>query len=350
MHFTKEKIISLENENIFLTTLTNLNNYSVSFYNYGGYIHSIHIPYQSDKSKREDVLLGYDKFDNLIKDASYLNSIVGRVSGRVSEAKFKLNNKIHRLCINNPPHHLHGGRNGFNKKIWRIKNINQDDNSISCKLFYHSPHLEENYPGNLECETTYILNENNEFIIKFDAKVDQDTLVNITNHNYWNFHGHNDRYQNIKNHKVQIMSNKYCEVNQYLIPTGNMLKTENSKYDFQKFTIINDFILDDRGIDTCYAIKGYNGILKPVATAFSEETKMGVRILSDQPGLIFYTGNMMEQLYEGKYQRKYGKQFAFCLEPQLFPDAINHLHFLSPILRKNENYTSTIVMQFDNNF
>ena len=350
MNFTKEKISNIDQQDIFKITLTNNHNYSISFFNFGGYIHSILIPYLNKPDKQEDVLLGYNKFENYITDKSYFICIVGRVCGRIANSKFYLNNKKYKLFSNYGRHHLHGGQGGFNKKIWNINFLDKNSDEIICILDYLSSDTEEGYPGNVECTTKYTLNNKNEFIIQFNANTDSDTIIGLTNHNYWNFHGHNSMYQNILDHSVNIKAQLYCDADTDLIPTGKLLKVEQTKFDFQKNKIVDCSILKDKGIDVCYYIKEFDGKIKEVASVFSTLTKMGLNLYSNQPGLQFYTGNMMDNHYVGKYSKKYGNQYGLCLEPQLFPDAINHNNFISPILRKNEQYSSLIIMKLRNDF
>ncbi len=214
---------------------------------------------------------------------------------------------------------------------------------------YVSVNLEEGYPGNLDCKVTYTLNNNNEFIINNSAVSDADTIVNITNHNYWNFHGHGDHYKNITDHTVKIFSSNVCENNEQSIPTGKTLSVQNTQFDFIEEKVITQNFLDKGGVDNNYDV-GSDDKLKKVALAYSNITKMGVTYLSDQPGNQFYTGNMMIDRYIGKYNRTYGLQHGFCFEPQLPPNGINEKNFKSPILKANENYTSTIIMKLSNNF
>ena len=349
MKILKQKILCLNNKNIYLITITNDNNYSISFYNYGGYINSILIPY-NNKLKREDVIIGYNSFNEYKNDKEYFNCIIGRTSGRINNAKFTLNKKTYILNANNNKHHLHGGKQGFNKKIWKIDKINKNSSNVSCSLSYDSSHLEEGYPGNLKCYSIYTFNNKNEFIINFKAISDQDTIINFTNHNYWNFHGHKKNYKNIIDHKIMIKSSMYCDVNSDLIPSGKILNVNASKYNFKDFTAIKENILKDGGIDTCYKVDNFNGQIKHNASIYSEITRMGVKLFSNQPGIQLYTGNMMKSFYNGKYKKKYGKQYALCLEPQIFPNAINHKNFISPIVKANKVYSSKIIMKLKNDF
>ena len=210
--------------------------------------------------------------------------------------------------------------------------------------------MEEGYPGNLDCYATYILNHKNELIINFSAETDEDTIVNITNHNYWNFHGHQSNYQNIEKHFIKINANYFCETDSNSIPTGKLLKVMNQKLDFIKFKKIDNHILSNSGIDKCYCINDFDGEIKEVATVFSDLTKMGMIMYTNQPGLQFYTGNMMTDFLAGKNNREYGNQYGLCLESQFFPDSINCKNFITPILKKGEKYNSKIIFKLRNNF
>ncbi len=339
MKYNISKLSNNYNLNIDVIEIENSNNYKIKFYTLGGYMHEVLIPRLQDASRREDVLLGYGKFEDLIAADGYFNSIIGRVCNRIGNSRFILNNKEYKLFSNMPPDHLHGGKEGFNKKIWKLDNVKKESDNISCTLSYLSENLEENYPGNLECKAIYEFNNNNEIKITFHATTDQDTIINITNHNYWNFHGHNKDYQNISNHYVQIDSDFICETNEKLIPTGKLLNVLNTKFDLNNFYLINDNFLNDGGIDHNYSLISKNQD-RPVAVIYSKKTGMGAEYFTNQPGIQCYTGNMMNKKYNGKYNKKYGLQYGICLETQNFPDAINNPSFPSPILKKGDTYQS----------
>ncbi len=349
MEISKRIIGEINGEDIYVIKFTNQNNYSLEFYNLGGYMHSILIPYKNDKSKREDVLLGYGDLAGCKASNGYFNSIIGRVCNRIGGANFKLNNFVYNLFKNIPPHHLHGGKQGFNKKIWKIDKLYKKNNLAECKMNYLSPHLEENYPGNLLCTSTYSLNNNNDILISFEATSDQDTIVNLTNHNYWNFHGHNHYYQNIVNHNVCIKSNYICQLDDYMIPTGKMLSVQKTKFDLNKSINISQKFLNLGGIDHNYKLNNSN-LINSDGYIYSNLTGMGVEYFTNQPGMQFYSGNMMEKNYNGKENKIYGINYGICFEPQNFPDAINQTNFPSSILKKGEKYNSIIKMHLRNDF
>ena len=349
MKYNISKLSNNYNLDIDVIEIENSNNYKIKFYTFGGYMHEVHIPYLKDANIKEDVLLGYGKIEDILQADGYFNSIIGRVCNRIGNSKFVLNNKEYNLFPNTPPDHLHGGKEGFNKKIWKLNDIKKEKNCIRCTLSYLSKNLEENYPGNLQCKTTYEFNNNNEILIIFEASSDEDTIVNLTNHNYWNFHGHGDFYQNITDHKVKIDSNFICENDQNSIPTGKILNVKETKFDLTKFFFIENSFLEDGGIDNNYSlldIKHNN----PVAQIYSNKTGMGVEYSTNQPGIQFYTGNMMNKKYNGKYNKNYGIQYGMCLETQNFPDSINNKSFPSPVLKKGDTYSSFTKIKLRNDF
>ncbi len=344
-----EKIDNPSELNIESVEVHNDNNFSFKFYTYGGYIHELNIPYLHQENKTEDVLLGYGNVDGILESNGYFNSIIGRVANRIGNAKFSIDNHNYQLYQNAPPNHLHGGKVGFNKKIWEIDNIKEEDSSIKCTLSYLSAHMEEGYPGNLNCSVIYELNNNNELLIAFQASTDQDTIVNLTNHNYWNFHGHGDQYDNNEDHIININSLSICETDAQSIPTGKILEVKGTKFDLNKEFLINSNFLNSGGIDHNYVLDDQS-MTQPVAKIYSKKTRMGVEYFTNQEGIQVYTGNMMLNKYIGKYNKSYGIQYGICLEPQNYPDSMNHLNFPSPILRKNQNYLSKIKIKLRNNF
>ena len=349
MKFSKKIIHSINGNDIHSITIVNDNNFKITFYTYGGYIHEVHIPYHNQEEKTEDVLLGYGNIDGVLESHGYFNTIVGRVANRIGSSKFSIDNNEYQLYSNVAPNHLHGGKVGFNKKIWKVENIEESTDSIKCIMKYLSRDMEENYPGSLDCTVSYELNNNNELLIDFGATSDKDTIVNMTNHNYWNFHGHGDHYQNNEDHVVCINSKSICETDAQSIPTGKILNVEGSKFDLQKDFLINKDFLSSGGIDHNYVVDDHS-MKESVAKIYSKKTGLGVEYFTNQHGIQFYTGNMMLDKYIGKHDKSYGLQYGMCLEPQHYPDAINHPNFPSPILRKNKNYLSKIKIKLRNNF
>ena len=345
----KKKQIYKNNDNIYLIEFINDNNFKFKFLNLGCYIKSIKIPYLNSE-KSEDVILGYKNLKDIKNDKSYFNATIGRVAGRISNSFFELDKKKYTLFNNDKKHHLHGGMYGFNKKIWQIMKLKKEYNYASCTMIYNSPHLEEGYPGNLKCYVKYSLNNQNQIIIDFKAKTDKKTLVNLTNHNYWNFNGHNNFYNNIANHEILINARKYYEVNRDLLPTGRILNVKKTTFDFTKFKKINPKILKKNGIDNFFIKNNEKNQIRKIAEVYSPLTKMGMELFTDQIGIQFYTGNNMKKRYNGKKGRSYGKNYGLCLEPQKYPNSFNAKKFSGIILDRNKIYKSTIKFCLKNDY
>ena len=311
MKFSKKIIHSINGNDIHSITIVNDNNFKITFYTYGGYIHEVHIPYHNQEEKTEDVLLGYGNIDGVLESHGYFNTIVGRVANRIGSSKFSIDNNEYQLYSNVAPNHLHGGKVGFNKKIWKVENIEESTDSIKCIMKYLSQDLEENYPGSLDCTVSYELNNNNELLIDFGATSDKDTIVNMTNHNYWNFHGHGDNYQNNEDHVVCINSKSICETDEQSIPTCKIIDVKGSKFDLQNDFLINKDFLSSGGIDHNYVVDDQS-MKDAVAKIYSKKTGLGVEYFTNQHGIQFYTGNMMLDKYIGKHDKPYGFQYGMC--------------------------------------
>ena len=350
MEIKKNKINLKKKNNVYSIQFINKNGFKFKFINFGCYISNICIPYKNQKKLFEDVILGYKNFNEVQKDKSFLNCTIGRVAGRIANSSFRLSGKRYNLNNNEKKHHIHGGDSGFNKKVWNIVNLNKNSKSLSCKMVYRSSDLEEGYPGELLCSTIYTLNNNNEIIIKFHATTNKDTIVNLTNHNYWNFNGHSEYYNNIGNHVLFIDADRYCVIDTDFIPTGKIISLSGKKIDFRKPKIIGSDILEKGGIDHYYINKNYNNKLIKVLEVFSPSTKMGLTMWSNQPGLQLYTGNNMEAFYNGKNNLNYGKNYGLCLEPQKYPNSFNAKKFSGIILDRNKIYKSTIKFCLKNDY
>tara|TARA_Y100001970_G_C13997744_1_gene731687 strand:- start:256 stop:909 length:654 start_codon:yes stop_codon:yes gene_type:complete len=217
-------------------------------------------------------------------------------------------------------------------------------------MYYNSADLEEGYPGNLKCFVEYQLNNNNQIIINYKAISDKNTLVNLTNHNYWNFNGHNKHYGNIYNHLALIKADKYCEINKKLLPTGRIIKVKGTKLNFNSFKKINPKVLKSSGIDNYFIQNKKNNQISKIAEVYSPLTKMGMTIYSNQPGVQFYSGNNMKSKYKGKKGKYYGVHYGLCFEPQKYPNAININNFPSIILKKGDIYNSKIKICLKNKY
>lgn len=272
---------------------------------------------------------------------AYVGAVIGRFANRIGAGRFTLNGKTYDLYINNGPNHLHGGKEGFDKKIWRAEE--QED---GLHLFYISPDGEENYPGTLEVEVCYYLDEEDALHISYLAKADQDTVVNLTNHAYFNLSGHGAG--NLDDQKVRIYADHFTENDENCLPTGKILSVAGTPMDFREMQSITGRIAEDdaqlvrgNGYDHNWIING-DGMRK-CAEAVSETTGIYMEAWTDQPGLQFYTANYLTSEKRGKDDADYHPRGAFCFETQGFPNATAFEYFPTSVLRADEVYERNTV-------
>ncbi len=321
-------------------TLKNVNGVEVSIINYGGIITSIKAP--NKKGVFENIVLGYDSLAQYIETSPYFGAIVGRYGNRIANGQFSLDGKEYSLAKNNGPNSLHGGLKGFDKVVWNAATISNDD-SVSLVLSYLSKDMEEGFPGNLETTVTYTLNSDNKLDIVYEATTDKKTIVNLTNHSYFNLSGSIDK--NILDHQLQIDADSLVPVDEFMIPTGDLAMVENTPFDFRMFKAIGDDIDANNeqlklgsGYDHCWVLNNQNEGFRLIATVYHETSGRELEVFSDEPGVQLYTGNHLEGLHE--------KRTGFCLETQHYPDSPNQLNFPSVVLNPNAKYTSKTSYKF----
>ncbi len=303
----------------------------------GATIISLKVPDKSDKPT--NVVVGLEKEEDYLSNNYldvnlYLGSIIGRYAGRIFGEYINLNSKSYPIYHKNYVH-LHGGRNGFDKKIWNVEFIDNDENKPSVTLSYLSPHLEEGYPGNLKVFVSYILFEN-EFEIKIEATTDETTIVNLTNHSYFNLDGEGT----ILDHELYIASNKYLEADQQLIPTGKLLPVKNTSFDFRQKRMIksNNF----SGLDNVFQLSVEDQVK---ASLTSSKTGINMEVFTNQPSIVVFTHPKFPIL-PFKSDTNYTNYPAICFETQKYPDALNHNHFPNTIVHSNEVYINKSVFKF----
>jgi aldose 1-epimerase len=331
----------INRQSIYSFTLRNIHGVEITAINYGCIITSIVAP---DKNGNlENIVLGHERLQDYIHDPNYLGAIVGRVAGRIRGGSFQLDEKTFHLATNDPPNHLHGGLKGLNKVVWDAAII---DNGIT--FTYVSPSGEEGYPGNLTIEVTYLLNNDNELSIHYEALTDEKTLVTLTNHSYFNLSGNVQR--NIVNHTLTLKSNSFLELDEELIPTGRILEVENTPFDFTRGRKIKEGIVSEHpqnilvgeGYDHPFLLnKNHENeiVLKDM------ESGRTLTIETDEPAVVVYTGNSLgtEGDFRGIPSQKY---LGICLETQALPDAIHQTHFPSIIIDKGQTFTSVTTYKF----
>ncbi|MGW9686744.1 aldose epimerase family protein [Flagellimonas sp. 2504JD1-5] len=328
--------------------LTNASGMSVGIINYGGIVTSIEVP--DKKGVFGDVVLGHDNIKDYEEKSDYFGCIVGRFGNRIAHGKFSLDSIEYKLFLNNNGHTLHGGRKGFDKQVWEAKSFENED-TMGVKLSYTSIDGEEGYPGNLKCEVTYTLTKDNALQIDYKAVTDKTTVINLTNHTYFNLKDGGD--SPILDHELQINASLYTPVDEGLIPTGEIVPVTDTPFDFQNPTPIGKRIdashtqLDyGLGYDHNYVLDKTSDSLELISKIVEHETGRVLEVLTTEPGLQFYSGNFLKGTITGKRGTTYQHRTGFCLETQHFPDAPNQPHFPSTVLKPGETYKSTTVYQF----
>ncbi|MEC4004572.1 aldose epimerase family protein [Flavobacterium sp. SUN052] len=326
---------SNENE-VIQYTLTNNNGCAFSVINYGATITSLKIT--NELGEKIDVVLGFETIEDYINSynlpsAPYFGTTVGRFAGRINKAEFQLNEKLISLNKNHGKHNLHGGNFGFGRKFWHLKSIHNDENP-SITLAYTSPNNEEGFPGELLVEVTYTLTEANELKVSYQAKSTQDTVINLTQHSYFNLEGHSET---VLNQKLVINSNKILETTDELIPTGNYVSLKNHPFDFSEIkncptSIDNTFVLEN----------------SKAAVLTSDKTKLKMTVTTNQPAVHIYVGGNCFNQIKGKENMNYHTTSGICFETQNFPDAPNHSNFPNSILKKDEIYIHNTIFKFEN--
>jgi aldose 1-epimerase len=328
---------------VVMFTLTNPNGLKARIINYGAILVSLEVP---DKNgKPADITLGFDSLEGYLKGHPYFGATVGRYANRIGNAEFELDGKTYKLAANNNENHLHGGNKGFDKAVWNPVECKADGGKTWVKMSYISEDGEEGYPGNLACTVTYTLTEDDELKISYEAETDKKTIVNLTNHSYYNLAGQGTG--DILDHVMMINADKYTPVDKGLIPTGEIRSVEGTAMDFTSPTPIGSRIEQVAGgYDHNYVLNGQSGTLSLCAEVYEPDSGRVMTIHTTEPGVQFYTGNFLDGSLTGKDGKVYRKHYGFCLETQHFPDSPNKPNFPSVVLLPGQKYTSQTVHRF----
>lgn len=328
-----------DGKEIKLFTLTNRNNLTVRVSNFGGIITSIHTPDREGNSG--DVVLGYDQLSDYEGNSPYFGALIGRYANRIRDGHFQLAGKKYQLPRNDGQHSLHGGKKGFGKAIWTA-----DKNGLEeLILRYLSRDGEEGYPGNLEVSASYSLNDENELQIDYKASSDKKTILNLTNHSYFNLSA--GRTPLIYDHELYINANRYTDVDEELIPTGEIKNVQATTFNFLIPENIGEAIrAREQGYDHNFVLNAPEHTMNVAATLYDPLSGRFLEIFTTQPGLQFYTGNHLDMIILGKYGQRYAKHAGLCLETQGFPDAPNNPDFPSTVLKPGELYHQSTVYKF----
>jgi len=316
---------------------------TIKIIEYGGIIVSVEAP---DRQGRfEDVVLGFDRLDPYISNPAYFGAIIGRYANRIADARFALHGREYRLARNDGKNSLHGGLRGFDKRCWTAQEIED-----GIRLTYTSADQEEGYPGNLEVQVTYTV-ASNELGISYSARTDRDTVVNLTNHAYFNLAGHASG--DILGHELQLESDFFTPCDKDQIPTAVLQSVEGTAFDFRQQRLVGERIMDrneqlriGQGYDLNWVLRSQASELRLAARLRDPNSGRALEVLTTEPGIQFYTGNFLDGTIHGKDGKIYNQRYAFCLETQHFPDSPNHPNFPSTVLKPGQHYHSTTIYKF----
>jgi aldose 1-epimerase len=334
-----------------LYTMKNRNGMEIKVTNYGGIITSWTA---ADRNGTyEDVVLGYDSIGGYLRESPYFGALIGRYGNRIAKGRFMLDGKTYTLATNNIGNHLHGGLKGFDKVVWNASIVDPDGPNPALRLTYRSPDGEEGYPGNLDVEVVYQLNNDDALQIRYQATTDKPTVVNLTQHSYFNLTGGVKR--DILDHQVQLQADRFLPVDETLIPTGELRPVKGTVFDFTTPTAIGARINDPKdqqikfggGYDHCWVLSGPGATaLHPAAAVLEPVSGRFMEVSTSEPAIQFYTGNFLDGKITGKNGVVYRHRYGFCLETEHYPDSPNQPSFPGTVLRPGETYRSETVYKF----
>lgn len=329
-------------------TLENRAGMVVRITNYGGIVLSCLVP--DRQGKLGDVVLGYDDLAGYLRKSPYLGALVGRYANRIAGATFTLGGIEYPLAANNCENALHGGRVGFDKQLWQARVIEGAGSDPGSLVLHHrSPDGDEGYPGALDVVVTYQLTEAQELHVNYQATTDRTTILNLTNHSYFNLAGEGT----ILDHEVALNADHFTPIDDRLIPTGEVRPVAGTPFDFRSPHRIGERIEEPdlqpvygKGYDHNFVLNHAPGILGLAAQVYEPLSGRRLEVLTTEPGLQFYTGNFLDGSIVGKQGRTYSRRSGFCLETQHFPDSPHHPHFPTTVLEPGETYRSETVFRF----
>jgi len=336
---------TIDGKQTHLYTLKNKAGMVLTMTNYGGRVVNLLVP--DSAGKMIDVSVGMGSVEAYVKSTEpYYGATIGRYGNRIAKGHFTLNGKQYTLATNNPPNTLHGGKKGYQDVVWDAKKLNDQ----TLELTYLSKDMEEGFPGNLHVKVTYSLTDDNSLKIDYEATTDKATVVNLTNHTYFNLNGEGSG--TILNHQVQLQADNYTPVDSTLIPTGKIEPVKSTPFDFTKSTAIGARINDDnqqlkngKGYDHNFVLNKHD-MKTPVALVKGDKTGIVMEIYTEEPGLQFYSGNFMQSKNTMKYGEKDDYRTAFAMETQHYPDSPNQPQFPSTVLKPGDTYKTQTIYKF----
>jgi len=342
---TKETYGTHKGKEVFLFTLTNKEGNVLKLTNFGARITWIEVPDRS--GKKENVTFGFDTFEGMLRGDPYFGAVVGRYANRIAKGKFTLDGVEYTLPLNNGPNSLHGGPGGWHSSVWDAEIVERTE-FPTVKFTWHSPDMEEGYPGNMHVETVYTWSDKNEIVIDYKCTTDKKTVLNITNHAYFNLHGAGNG--DILDHELVIKAARFVAVDSTLIPTGELREVAGTPFDFTTPAKVGARIGEDydqikhgKGYDHTFVLDNKEevdcSLYEPVSGRLME-------VISDQPGVQFYSGNFLNGSRIGYGGKPFIHRSGLCLETGHFPDSPNHPDFPTTILNPGETFTSKTVYRF----
>lgn len=332
---------------VFLYSFTNHSRMTMEVTELGAALVNLLVP-DRDGTLR-DVVLGYDTPQEYLGHDCYFGTVIGRSGNRIDKARFRIGDKVYQLPVNDNENNLHSGPDGYEKRVWSVEEIDEAKNSIRFGLM--SPDGDQGFPGNLKISVTYTLTEDNEVVLHYEGEADADTVVNMTNHSYFNLAGHDSG--SIESHFLQINAQAYTPVrDNQAIPTGEIAPVEGTVFDFRVSKPIGQDIQADceqlhfvGGYDHNFVLSDRTGEIKKMAEAYCAESGIAMEAFTDCCGMQFYAGNAIKD-QKGKKGASYKKRDGFCLESHYYPNAVNQANFPSPILKAGEHYNSITSYRF----
>jgi aldose 1-epimerase len=322
-------------------TLTNKNGLEARLMTYGATLVSLKLPDRNDVFA--DCVLGYDTLDGYLKNSPYFGATVGRYGNRIAQGRFTIDGVVYKLATNNGPNHLHGGIKGFDKVVWAAESFSEAS-AVGVKFAHLSKDSEEGYPGNLAVSVVYVLTNDDELRIEYEATTDKATPVNLTHHSYFNFAGGK---RDILGHELMLAADRYTPVDAGLIPTGELRAVQGTAMDFRAPQAIGSRIgRVEGGYDHNFVLSSGDKTMALAARVVEPESGRVMEIFTTEPGIQFYSGNFLDGTITGKGGQTYGKHWGFCLETQHFPDSPNHANFPSTTLRPGQMYRTGTVHKF----
>jgi aldose 1-epimerase len=332
-----------EGQEVSLYTLTSTKGLRARITNYGAILVSLEVP--DRHGKLDDITLGFESLDKYIEQKVYFGATIGRYANRIGNARFVLDGVEYKLAANNGPNHLHGGLKGFDKVVWKPVEVTGGEDRAWVKLTYLSKDGEEGYPGNLQCTVTYTLTNDDELRLDYEAQTDKKTVLNLTNHTYWNLAGQG--VGDILRHELTLEATRFTIVDKTLIPVGITASAMDTPLDFLAPRNIGARIRQlNNGYDHNFVINGKLGVMKPCARVYESTSGRIMEIVTTEPGVQLYTGNFLNDSIIGKGGKVYSKHTGFCLETQHYPDSPNKPSFPSTVLEPGQKFASTTVHKF----